>query len=1065
AHVDTHNLTGSLNAVFALSAFEDGGIVVEDPSGPERASYKGQVISGRVVPFRDRVLQFDAQSQKHWTQPWKGTRQVLVAYSVPLKGLAESDIKFLHGLNFQLPFIASPPAVPVDHRPWAFEIFAGSASLSKAWHQAGLQVLSFDIHVRGASVPMVPLDLTQPSAEKILWDLIRRVKPIALHVGMPCGTSSRARERKLPAKLVAAGAPEPQPLRDAQHPLGLPHIDPASLDGIRVHKANQLYALSLQLALYAARHKLVISLENPSRSWAWAALIQMLRALQSPADEKLYNALEIVGTCLAARCGLPQVSSAAVGKQSRKHKPLIPEFKHVITVAADAVTKDMKVLREVSFQGEFAGDHRLAVAGDSSLANKDFDKEVEPPSGVVTLGASPSPPSGSSRDPPQGKSVKVGVYHSPSDFCEMAKNLQHPFDYMHPVASITKEAVDFLMNSSPEQVALHRKLALLKLQLIIKRSEKEEERLHASMEAPVAKVMKGKKIVALRTLLEQEGYDDLAAVDFLSNGVGVLGSEEHPSCFEKKVKPATLTEECLRETARARREAIIADEGRCDKVKAKLLQEVTQEEAKLGFLDGPYSAEEITNLVGHEHWCVIRRFLLDQGSKQRPIDDACQSQTNAAYSTTICLELHNADYIASVALFIAKKVKEGRQRFGSGDWVGKCLDLTKAYKQLALHPSHRDLCVTYFRGPDGKEMFFLPNSLMFGATAAVYGFIRVSRCLWFLVNRCLRVPSAVYFDDYPIFTPCEGSKDADEAVSQFLSMLGWDHAKTGQKGKPCASSFDVLGMTLDLSQVRQGLVTLRNKPGRAEKMLEAFEEVDVPEAITRHQIQVLHGLLNFAAGFLAGRSLKHVCYDLLELLEWRGNLAFARLKELARRTREILEGSPPRLLSCLFAPEPILIWTDGSWECGVAGIGACVWDPLAQAGQVFAGEAPAWALDAWRADFDTDKEPQLICHIELFVMVTVRWMLAERLLNRRVILFVDNESARFAILKGGSNSRGMSDLVRAFDRPDLKHPMLYWVDRVPSYSNVADGPSKSTDVRRWIWKQWTSLSGTEARED
>ncbi|CAE7410690.1 unnamed protein product, partial [Symbiodinium sp. CCMP2456] len=538
---------------------------------------------------------------------------------------------------------------------------------------------------------MVPLDLTQPSAETILWDLIRRVKPIALHVGMPCGTSSRARERKLPSKLVAAGAPEPQPLRDAQHPLGLPHIDHASLDGIRVYKANQLYALSLKLALYAARHNLVISLENPSRSWAWAALVQMLRNLRSPADECLTAFLRSQGTCLAARCGLPQVSSAAVGKQSRKHKPLIPEFKHVITVACDAVTKGMKVLREVSFQGEIAGDHRLAVTGDSNLANKDFDKEVEPPSGSGTLGASPSPPSGSSRDPPQGKSVKVGVYHSPSEFCEMAKNLQHPFDYMHPVASITKEAVDFLMNSSPDQVALHRKLALLKLQLIIKRSEKEEERLHAGMEAPVAKVMKGKKIVALRTLLEQ--------------------------------------------------------------VKAKLLQEVTQEEVRLGFLDGPYSAEEITNLVGHEHWCVIRRFLLDQGSKQRPIDDACQSQTNAAYSTTIRLELHNADYIASVALFIAKKVKEGRQRFGSGDWVGKCLDLTKAYKQLALHPSHRDLCVTYFRGPDGKEMFFLPNSLMFGATAAV-------------------IPSAVYFDDYPIFTPCEGSKDADDAASQFLSMLG-----------------------------------------------------------------------------------------------------------------------------------------------------------------------------------------------------------------------------------------------------------------------------------------------------
>ncbi|CAE7228488.1 unnamed protein product, partial [Symbiodinium sp. CCMP2456] len=564
-HQDSHNLAGSLNAIFALSSFTGGGIVVEDHEGPERASFRGKIVHGRVVPFVENVILFDAQSQKHWTQPWTGSRQVMVAYSVPMKGLSKED-----------------------------GVFAGSASLSKAWHRAGFQVLSFDWKVRNV----------QATGIRIFWDLLFKVKPVAVHFGLPCDTASRARER------------------------GLPGISETSPEGLRLQQANKLYEFTL----------------DASRS---------------------YNKLQV-----------------------------------------------------------------------------------------------------------------------------------------------TVEAIDFLMTSRPEQAELH-----------------------ARMSPSVAKVMKDKKIVALKTLLSQEGYDDLEAVNFLSEGVKVLGSEFHPECFEKKVKPASLTEQDLRDTAQARREAIV-------------------------------------------------------GSKQRPIDDACQSQTNAAYSTTIRLELHNADYIAS------------------------------------------------------------------------------------------------------------------------------------------------------------GLVTLRNKPGRAEKILEAFEEVDAPEAITRHQIQVLHGLLNFAAGFLAGRSLKHVCYDLLELLEWRGTLAFAKLKELARRTREILEGSPPRLLSCLFAPDPILIWTDGSWESGVAGIGACVWDPLSSAGRVFAGEAPSWALDAWRADFDTDQEPQLICHIELFVMVTIRWMLAERLLNRRVILFVDNESARFAILKGGSHSRGMSDLVRAFDRPDLKHPMLYWVDRVPSYSNVADGPSR-----------------------
>ena len=166
----------------------------------------------------------------------------------------------------------------------------------------------------------------------------------------------------------------------------------------------------------------------------------------------------------------------------------------------------------------------------------------------------------------------------------------------------------------------------------------------------------------------------------------------------------------------------------------------------------------------------------------------------------------------------------------------------------------------------------------------------------------------------------------DDAVSQFLSLLGWNHARTGAKGKPCAPAFDVLGMTLDLSKVQQGLVTLKNKPGRAEKILDKFAKVNSSEAITRH-------LLNFAVGFFLGRSLKHLCYDLLEFLECRGEVAFGKLQDIADRTCAILNNTPPGVLSCLFVPEPILVWTDGFQEDGVAGIGACIWDPLVKVGR------------------------------------------------------------------------------------------------------------------------------------
>jgi hypothetical protein len=68
---------------------------------------------------------------------------------------------------------------------------------------------------------------------------------------------------------------------------------------------------------------------------------------------------------------------------------------------------------------------------------------------------------------------------------------------------------------------------------------------------------------------------------------------------------------------------------------------------------------------------VVRRFVLVQGgdeAKLRPIDDCHESQLNQAFTSTSYLQLQDMDYISGLALRIAEAVKNGEQRFGSGDW-------------------------------------------------------------------------------------------------------------------------------------------------------------------------------------------------------------------------------------------------------------------------------------------------------------------------------------------------------------------------------------------------------------
>jgi hypothetical protein len=70
-------------------------------------------------------------------------------------------------------------------------------------------------------------------------------------------------------------------------------------------------------------------------------------------------------------------------------------------------------------------------------------------------------------------------------------------------------------------------------------------------------------------------------------------------------------------------------------------------------------------------------------------------------------------------------------------------------------------------------------------------------------------------------------------------------------------------------------------------------------------------------------------------------------------------------------------------------------------------------------------------------------MFRDLLKDRRTLWWVDNEAARFSTIKGLSPSVTMRTLVREFYSLDLSHPMFSWIERVPSFSNPADGPSRS----------------------
>ena len=74
--------------------------------------------------------------------------------------------------------------------------------------------------------------------------------------------------------------------------------------------------------------------------------------------------------------------------------------------------------------------------------------------------------------------------------------------------------------------------------------------------------------------------------------------------------------------------------------------------------------------------------------------------------------------------------------------------------------------------------------------------------------------------------------------------------------------------------------------------------------------------------------------------------------------------------------------------------------------------------------------------------MVMRFLYRDLLLNRPCIFFIDNEATRIALLKGASPSISLFRMTHAISVLDSAKPCGIWYERVPSFSNISDLPSR-----------------------
>ena len=98
-------------------------------------------------------------------------------------------------------------------RPLALKLCAGHARLTASLVDHGFEGLGTDWrhNKHDAVVPILEADLSKAEGQELTWRIMQQGRVKYIHMGPPCGTASRAREKRIPKWLRQRGAPDPQP--------------------------------------------------------------------------------------------------------------------------------------------------------------------------------------------------------------------------------------------------------------------------------------------------------------------------------------------------------------------------------------------------------------------------------------------------------------------------------------------------------------------------------------------------------------------------------------------------------------------------------------------------------------------------------------------------------------------------------------------------------------------------------------------------------------------------------------------------------------------------------------
>ena len=176
--------------------------------------------------------------------------------------------------------------------------------------------------------------------------------------------------------------------------------------------------------------------------------------------------------------------------------------------------------------------------------------------------------------------------------------------------------------------------------------KQQEEELKSKMPEHIKGVVKGKALCLFRKLLEETSFPDMQVCEMMEKGVGLTGFEPESSLFDKRFQPPSMTVQQLNHQAKWRRMQMMSQPMTSDEMEQREdLERESMAEVDAGFLKGPFTANQISEMLQSDDWSLSKRFAFFQGDerKVRIIDNYKDSGINQAFGSSSYIALQDTD--------------------------------------------------------------------------------------------------------------------------------------------------------------------------------------------------------------------------------------------------------------------------------------------------------------------------------------------------------------------------------------------------------------------------------------